>query len=144
MKKLLHMTNLQCMLSCCDLRCFDATSISSHFTHFCVEQKLTQKWQLSCMDESRPVLRGSLCRRPIMETSLGPPWLLMRPCKAASYISGCSFKYLSTSGLLFYPHRGFSPISDFALCSSANQSDPPPGTDCLHLRAGLGLENLTF
>ena len=43
MTKLLHMTNLQCMLSCCDLRCFDATSISPHFTHSCVEQKLIQK-----------------------------------------------------------------------------------------------------
>ena len=31
------------LLSCCDLRCFDATSILSHFTHFCVEQKFTQK-----------------------------------------------------------------------------------------------------
>ena len=43
MTKLLHMTNLQCMLSCCDLRCFDATFMLSHFTHFCVDQKLTQK-----------------------------------------------------------------------------------------------------
>ena len=43
---LLHMTNLQCMLSCCELRCFDATSILSHFMHFCVEQKSTHK---SCL-----------------------------------------------------------------------------------------------
>ena len=43
---LLHMTNLQCMLSCCNLRCFDEISILLHFTHFCVEQKFTQK---SCL-----------------------------------------------------------------------------------------------
>ena len=38
---LLHM-NLQYMLPYCDLRCFDAKSILSRFTHFCVEQNLTQ------------------------------------------------------------------------------------------------------
>ena len=43
---LLHMTNLQCMLSCRDLRCFDAKYILSRFTHFCVEQKITNK---SCL-----------------------------------------------------------------------------------------------
>ena len=43
---LLHMTNLQCMLSCRDLLCFDAKSILLWFTHFCVEQKLTKK---SCL-----------------------------------------------------------------------------------------------
>ena len=40
---LIHVTNLQCMLSCRDLRCFDAKSILSRFTHFSVEQKLTHK-----------------------------------------------------------------------------------------------------
>ena len=30
------------MLSCCDLCCFDAKSILSRFTHFCVEQKITK------------------------------------------------------------------------------------------------------
>ena len=33
-------------MSCCDLHCFAATSILSHFTHFCVEQKFTEK---SCL-----------------------------------------------------------------------------------------------
>ena len=37
-----HMTNLQCLLFFRDLRCFDANSILSRFTHFCVEQKFTQ------------------------------------------------------------------------------------------------------
>ena len=40
---LLHMTNLQCMLFCLDLRCFDAKFILSRITHICVEQILTQK-----------------------------------------------------------------------------------------------------
>ena len=31
------------MLSCRDLRCFDAKSILTRFTHFCVEQKITNK-----------------------------------------------------------------------------------------------------
>ena len=31
--ELLHMTNLQCMLSFCDLRCFDTISGLSRFTH---------------------------------------------------------------------------------------------------------------
>ena len=38
---LLHMTN-SFFLPFCDLRCFDAKSISLRFTPFCVEQKLTQ------------------------------------------------------------------------------------------------------
>ena len=32
------MTNLQCILSFRDFRCFDAISVLSRFTHFCVEQ----------------------------------------------------------------------------------------------------------
>ena len=32
--KLLHMTNLQCLLPFCELRCFDAISVLSRFTHF--------------------------------------------------------------------------------------------------------------
>ena len=40
---LLNVTNLQCMLSWRDLRCFGAKSILSRFTYFCVEQKRTQK-----------------------------------------------------------------------------------------------------
>ena len=40
---LLHVTNLQCMLSWRDLHCFGAKSILSRFTYFCVEQKWTQK-----------------------------------------------------------------------------------------------------
>ena len=39
---MLFMINLQCMLSCRDLHCFDAKSILLRFTHFCVEQKLTK------------------------------------------------------------------------------------------------------
>ena len=38
---LLNVTNLQCMLSWRDLRCFGAKSILSRFTYFCVEQKWT-------------------------------------------------------------------------------------------------------
>ena len=37
------MTNLQCVPFCCDSRCFDAKSILSRFTRFCVEQKITNK-----------------------------------------------------------------------------------------------------
>ena len=40
--KSLHMTNLQCMLSFRDLRCFDAISLLSQFAHFCVEHKWTE------------------------------------------------------------------------------------------------------
>ena len=50
---LLHMTNLQCILSYHDLHSFDAKSILSRFTQFCVEQNLIlsveQKWHISCM-----------------------------------------------------------------------------------------------
>ena len=51
---LLHMINLQCMLSCRNLRCFDAMSILSHFTHICGAKinpqilSVEQKWKMSC------------------------------------------------------------------------------------------------
>ena len=42
-QKFFHVTNLQCVLSCCDLLCFDAKSILSQFMLFSVEQKLRDK-----------------------------------------------------------------------------------------------------
>ena len=53
----IHVTYLQCMISCGDLCCFDAKSMLSQFTHFLKINpqilSMEQKWQIWCLSLSR-------------------------------------------------------------------------------------------